>query len=360
MAQALLVLPSQTPDIEVKTFELLETEQNLKSLELKSPQAAVYKTRDLIGIESPTATVWNKAGNPTLLSGKQGIIDSKSGNVQMVGTTQIEAQNGMIFRTDSMTFLSEAKKISTDNAVEGISKTANAQSPSLRIAGTGLNVDIRTQSYTILSNVQARQAHSQDFFAITSHSASIFPINNKAQFIGQAEVRSKKMQLKGDEALLILASGARETRVEGIEMSSGQNESNVLAKIEDFVIHSQGFRASFNAKGELLESRAMGSVNAVSPSGVKMAAQSLKLIPGRDGFVVNLEQGVKITIDDRIATCEEAVYYPNTGNIVLKKFASVIRQDQELNGDVISLSTKNSEVVVEKASGTLNPARKKK
>ncbi|HVJ63955.1 MAG TPA: LPS export ABC transporter periplasmic protein LptC [Bdellovibrionota bacterium] len=354
MAQALMVLPSQTPDIEIKTFELLETENNWRSLEIKSPHAEIYKKRDMVGIHAPQATVWNKAGNATLLKGDAGIIDSKSGNVQVNGNTQIEAQNGMIFNTDVIVFANQQKQITTDAPVVGKSRATGNQKPSLEINGTGLNVDIKTQSYSVLSDVRARQTHNQDFFSITSHTASFFPVTNKAQFAGEAQVQSKKMLLKGEIALLLMDPKSGETKVQGIEMSSNSPDSTVLANIENFVINSRGFQVKFGPNGNLQESKAIGSVNAVSPSGIKMNAQTLRLLPSSDGFIVNLEQGVRIAIDDRIATCEEAIYYPTSGNIVLRKFASVVREDQQLNGDLIRLSTKNSEVIVEKASGTLN------
>ncbi len=360
MAHALMVLPSQTPDIEIKVFELLETEDNWRSLELKSPHAEIYKKRDLVGIDQPVATIWNRAGNTTQVQGDSGIIDSKSGNVQVSGSTQIEAQNGMVFTTESVTFENKQKRIATDTPVVGKSKALPNQKSSLEINGTGLNVDIKTQSYSILSDVKARQAQQSDFFNITSNSASIFPVNNKAQFNGNAQVQSKKMLLKGEVALLIMDSKSKDTRIQGIEMSSASHEDTVLANIENFVINSRGFQASFSPAGGLIESKAMGSVNAVSPTGVRMSSQTLKLVPGTDGLIVTLEQGVKITIDDRIATCEEAVYYPANGNIILKKFASVVREDQQLHGDLIRLSTQNSEVIVEKASGTMNREALKK
>lgn len=354
MAQALIVLPSQTPDIEIKSFELLETEENWKSLELRSPQAEIFKSQNLVGIESPKAVIWNREGSPTSVSSESGIINSSNGNVQMSGATQIEAPSGMLFETVSITFLNKEKKIFTDNPVKGHSKTVKNQKPSLEIKGSGLEVDVKSQSYSILNNVVASQTHATDFFNITSNTATIYPINNRAQFLGAASVKSKKMLLKGDNATLIMGNGAKEASIEGIEMSSANGEANVFAKIDDFVIISKGFKASFNPTGELKDSKATGSVDAVSPSGVKMNAQVLKLVPSPTGFVVNLEQGVKITIDDRIATCEEAVYYPSSGNIVLKKFASVVRKDQKLHGDLIRLSTNNSEIIIDKASGTLS------
>jgi LPS export ABC transporter protein LptC len=361
MAQALMVLPSQTPDIEIKTFELLETEENWRSLELKSPHAEIFKKQELIGIENPDATIWNKAGNATKLKGSSGIINSQNGNVQVSGSAQIEAQNGMVFSTETIVFENKMKIVSSSDPVTGGSKSLRpTQQPSLEIKGTGLKVDIKTQSYSIESNVTAKQSHQQDFFNIESESASIYPINNKAQFSGKAKVTSKTMQLTGESALLLLDSESSETKIKGIEMSSSTKDPSVLAKIEDFVINSKGFQASFSKNGSLVESKATGSVNAVAPSGVKMKAESLTMVPGNDGFTVNLERGVRITIDDRIATCEEAVYYPSSGNIILKKFASVIRKDQELHGDLIRLSTQNSEVTVEQASGTMSREALKK
>jgi len=362
LAHALLVLPQQSPDIEIKNFALIETQDNWQNLELNAELAKIYKKQDLVGIKSPDFKFWNKSGNSTKILGSSGIIESKSGDIQIEGPSKISSEGGLRFNTNVLHYFSKDQMIRTKDELNGFMESSTGSQPTLRFSGTGMDVDLKTQSYTIKSKTSATQRQGTNVFNIRSESSTIFPIQNKAHFFQNATIQSQTLNLSGDSAILILKAGVNGSSagIDGIEMTARPGKL-VNANLADFKITSKGFKAQFLNSGELKQSEAIGTAKAVGKNGIEMSAEILTMIPEKDdSYLVNLEKGVQILLDERIAECEFAVYNTKTGAITLNKFATVTKGKQKLNGEVIKLSTNNSEITVENASGTLDQESTKK
>jgi hypothetical protein len=134
-----------------------------------------------------------------------------------------------------------------------------------------------------------------------------------------------------------------------------QKESEfVRVSLPSIEVESKGFQARFSPTGELLQSEAIDNARAETSDGVKIEAQRLIFLPTVSGQQrLKMEGQVRLEVQGRRATCEEAEMDPVTGDILLKRFATVERSDQKISGAVIRLSTKNSFIDVEGAEGQL-------
>lgn len=351
---AALVVPSGKPDVEIKNFRLIEVQNQVKQIEVNAPHAEVFQNKQINRLESPHANVWGQNEQPYVIEGNEGIIQTYTQNLLLRKNCMLTSPDGTVFQSENLYYNKKHGTIQSDDDVIAHRKST-AINDNVELTGKGLLIDINTDVYKVLSNVQARRrGNDKQDLRILSQQSTIYPNRNLAYFIGNVRVYSKNMELNGDRLQAKLKNNSKVQGLEKLELESSKNEDDkITAKLEKINLYSKAVNIFFDNNGEFSQLEADGAVDAVTTDNVKMRSENLvyKKVNGKEKVL--LKDNVEIQTEDRKAKCQEAEYSPDTGEILLNRVATVKKGDQILKGEKIRFSLKNSQVFVEKASGEM-------
>jgi LPS export ABC transporter protein LptC len=344
-----LAAPQGIPNIEIRNLRIIESQDSQKHLELASDLGRVYRDQKLVELDRVLAAIYTSQGPPFQVQGESGLMSSQNNDFQVRDSVVVTSPDGYRILTNNIYYSAAAKSLETDESVN--LETLAGNRSSMTLESQGLRVLTQEHRYELLAQVQAYQQQAGRSFRIRSQQGELQPLKSRALFRGRAQMRSPQMKLEGD--LLEIQMSTSQQRIESIKMSESLGEG-VRVVLDGIQIESQGFEAQFLENGELAQSQATDNARAETSDGVKIWAQRLTLVPTPGGQQQLRMQGqVRLDVQGRKAECEEAEMNPLTGDIVLRRFATVEREDQKITGNIIRLSTRNSEIEVEGAEGRL-------
>lgn len=369
-----LAIPPGRPAIEINGFRMVEAKEAARQIELRARKARLYKPEEIMSLEQLEAQLWGKAKKPYILTGALGILDSASEDFKIFNATEVRTPDGYTFKTSNVKYNQNEHTLSTSDEVDAV--PSSTRSPlRFKISGLGLFINLNTRQYEILKNVKTEQKLGpKNSISIRSQNVLINPESNQATFKNAVTVKSPTMNMKG-ERLQINFSNAPSEDDEGggaeeallhpelliLDSPRASGQQNIKATIGDLKIVSKGLKIHLASDGSVLQSEALGSVNGVTKDDVKLKAETLisDVYKGQQRII--LKDNVEIITNDRLAHCEESQYFPDSGQIILEKVASVKTSEQLIEGEMITFSTRNSEIVVERAKGVLykSPINKK-
>lgn len=101
-------------------------------------------TMQLVAVE---AQVFKNAERRFVITGKEGEYNSKKKNLVMRNSVQVQAENGMLIQSDSLSYDDQARKITTMAPVQVTGK-------GMDIHGKGMAYDMQQDSYDITGRVK--------------------------------------------------------------------------------------------------------------------------------------------------------------------------------------------------------------
>jgi lipopolysaccharide export system protein LptA len=231
-----------------------------------------------------------------------------------------------------------------------------------KLTGQGLSIDLNANTYEILQNVRSLQrSPGKSDLSIQSETLLIFPSSDKAVFSRKVQVVGKDFKLHGDRLTVDFQKSSNENSTFAaqkllIDAGPKNPRGNIHADLSSMKITSNGLAIDLDTTGPggVHRIEAVGQAVAQTNDGIEMRAQSLvsETVDGKNR--IHMKDEVSITAGGRKGTCEEAFYYPESGDIVLATVATVSNESQILKGERIRFSTKNSDVTVERARGSVN------
>jgi lipopolysaccharide export system protein LptA len=274
----------------------------------------------------------------------------------------VVSPDGFVFRTKGL-FYNAANRLITAEGEVDASQVANRQDSALSLTGRGLLIDLGKNTYEIKNRVRteqlAKKASNANALTITSRQLLIQPDDKLATFTRDVSVHSASFTLKGDKLLVHLEKASESSPFTAKKLVLGSREHDSRRRIEanlgSMTVQSKGLTVDLDpVSGDIAMCEAVGQAEATTKDGVKMKSDTL--ISDKEGGKdrVLLKGHVTIQTDDRTGTCQEAVFYPESGDIVLERIASVVAGTQVLEGDRIRLSTKHADIKVERAKGVMN------
>jgi LPS export ABC transporter protein LptC len=353
-----LAVPSTRPNIEIQNFHLVESALEQKTIEMWAEKARVYKTEDIMVLDSLTADIFSdETTTPYRAKGNLGVYSNQSLDFKIFGSSELQSPESYTFYTSDLIFHSKEKKLESSSQVEGTpSKTLES---GFVIRGIGLDIDTKTSSYNIKKQVIATQKNKNTTggdLSIHSKSVNIEPRSNIAEFKNNVVVKSKEMTLLGQN--LTVRFSSLENKIESLYLDSINKKSSkrnfVEARFSDLDLKAEGLKVLFNEQGDFTQSEAMGQAYGKTTDGVELWADRLVSYKENSVTRIELQKKVRILTNGRDATCEEASFFPSTGEIILNTKAIVKKEDQIVEGEKIRFSTKNSEITVERAQGSMD------
>jgi len=351
---AVLVVPQRRPAIEIKDFDFVESKEQKRTMQIRALKADLFKPEDIFLLDAPRVLAWGKARKPFEISGQTGVMNSNSQDLEIRTATKVLTPDGFEFKTRNLSYEATTQSLAGEDPVEMRSSGAARRGSKLRLTGVGVRISLEKNLYEILRNVIAEQTVSpRNTLTVRSQRAEISPENNQAAFHREVTVKSTKLDLRGESLLVYFADSQPQKLVLGSKLPGAASapESRIQAALDGLNIRSQGLEVAFNEAGDVRESQAFGNVLADTSDGTRLKAQKLQSDLSEGKQRLRLEGNVTIETGTRVATCEQALFFPETGDIYLERVASVKSGEQVLEGEKIRFSTRNSEVRVEGARG---------
>lgn len=349
---AALVSPPRAPDIEISGFQLVESREDRRSVEVMATKASYFKAEKTTSLESLQAKIWGEPGSttPYQLRGQHGLLDSGRKILDVREQTELTTPELYTFSAPEFRYDGVERTISSSGFVELKPMTANSGAL-IFLNGQGLKIDLASGAYALKDKVEVRQVEKgKTPLEIRSRAASLQPQKGVMSFSKNASVRSQDFSLSGQELIVQFESKDNAMIPREMQMSSS---SNSRAKISDLELSAKGVTVVFDRDGQVAESRALGEVIAKMTDGLNMTAEQLKMRKEDDEQVVYLQGNVKIEGAMQIATGANAKFYSSSGKVVISEKASVVQGGQRFSGERITFSTRDKIIEVERASGTL-------
>jgi LPS export ABC transporter protein LptC len=354
---AALAIPTGKPSIEINTFHLVESEKDTKAIELWSEKTRVFKPDDIMVLDNLTADFFNQNDpTPYRAKGKIGVFKNSTQDFKIFGESELLSPESYQFLTEDLLFKSDSKTLTSNSKVNAFptQKTGSG----FKITGKGLQVWTLKSEYEIQSDVVAQQ-NSKDSGSITIASKSVLiqPRQNSAEFLKNIKVKSPDLELQGDK--LEVRFNAESEGIESLFLSAAPSKilrspGFITAELPQLKLKSNGLKVYFSTSGAFERSEAIGQASGQTQDGVLLEANKLESIKENGSNRIELKEKVKIVTEGRNATCEEATFFPDTGEIILYRTATIQKEDQLIEGEKIRFSTKNSEIRVERAKGTMD------
>ncbi len=354
---AALVLPNTKPSIEITGFNLVEAKSHIRLLELNAKQAKLYKPQNLIGLKEVQSTVWNEKRQSFEVRGQRAIMNSDTQDFEVQEQAQILTPDSLVFTAPQATYNAKLQTIESKGNVTANRLKETNGGPYLKIKGTGLNIDVAKGLYDLKKNVSAEQRISEkNRFYVVSNSARFDPSQQFTSFLGNVLLKSSNLEMKGERLDIQFDNGGSGALPQSFDLSGNPKKQNkkIHAVLPNMNVISDGLKIYFDQEGSVQKSEAQGEVNAETKDNVKINADKLTsdTLNGRSRVLMNGR--VTMWVNEKVAKCEEAQYFPDTGDVILEKIASVVQKDQKLEGELIRFSTKSSEISVEKVKGQMD------
>lgn len=355
---ATLVMPTTRPAIEVQGFHMVESKGQKRSMEVEARKARVFKPENITALDIVRALVWGKSEKPFDINGEIALIDADTQDLEMPTRADILSPDGILFKTTDLLYEARARRIGSLNPVEAMQARSSARGAHL--TGKGLTIHLDENTYEILAQVRAEQSFAKgSSLVIQSKHLLILPDERGARFSRAVQVKSADVDLKGDRLMVYFEPSEDGVLVaRRMVLDSPADSRPIQANLKSMKVRSKGLTLELDpAQGTLSRSEALGQVDAVTSDNIQLKAESL-VSETVDGVArILLKDKVTILTGSRKGECEEATIYPDSGDIVLERLATVTEGDQVLHGERIRLSTKRSDIVVEKVKGSMDRKR---
>lgn len=220
LIQVVLIAPSQIRDSENKAalmpapeirsgsdvdqtmsgMHMIETQEGQKEWELWSAKATSLKAKDMMQLDSVKALFFSDSGVTFTVTGKKGIVQTKSKNLRVEGDVVTRSSNGYVFRTQSMEYNSVTRLLTAENAVD-MQGPKDANGHSLRLNGVGMEASLPDGTMEVLSSVKAEKSLDRGRRALIKSQRSFFNGKDRsAKFIGEVVLDMDSMRITGPEA----------------------------------------------------------------------------------------------------------------------------------------------------------------
>ena len=357
---AVMAIPTTRPSIEIFGFHLVESQEERRSLEISSQKARVYKTENLMTLDAVRTLFWGKGPRPFEVRGDFALVNSDTQDLEIPTHANVMSPDGFLFKTTDLAYKADKRLISSDQLVEGrqVGGAKREAGSNVKITGKGLLINLPENTYEIKSSVRTEQKTGPDkSLVITASNLVIYPDNQNARFTKIVQVKSPEFRLRGDRLVTTFDRADPEgpLSIRQLVMDSPQPKQKISAELKSLKIVSRGLTIDIDPKGGgLQKSEAIGQAEAETTDGIRMLAESLISDTEAGASRIRLKGNVSIFTGQRKGTCQDALFYPDTGEIVLEHGASVTHEDQLIQGEKIRFSTKRSDIVVEKVRGSMD------
>jgi LPS export ABC transporter protein LptC len=191
--------PSQI-DQAMHGVHLLEGREKEREWELWSDEALSFRALDRWKLKDVKVIFFGKNGVHFTVTGKTGVVETKTKNMKVEGNVVTRSSNGYVFKSETVEYLSHKRLLFSPTPV-AMTGPADKQGQGLVLNGQRMELDVGTSLMTITGNVQAEKDFAQGKrLNIRSRSAQFSGKSKLARFYGNVIMDIDTMRITGPEA----------------------------------------------------------------------------------------------------------------------------------------------------------------
>ncbi|MFQ5900595.1 MAG: LPS export ABC transporter periplasmic protein LptC [Thermodesulfobacteriota bacterium] len=141
-------LPLAGSDMRLDTVHFTENKEGIKEWELTAEDVQYFKDKSVMLLKGVNVRFLSGLNDTITLEGKEGHLNSDSGDIRISGDVMVTSSAGQRLYTDSLNYKSDGKMITTESKV-------SLSGPNITVRGKGLFMDIKNERFVILKNVYA-------------------------------------------------------------------------------------------------------------------------------------------------------------------------------------------------------------
>ncbi len=136
-------------DSRIETIRFVEEKQGRKTWELEAKSMQHYQDQNVMVLEDVKLTFFAEDGRTFTLTGKQGTVHQDTKNMDLQGDVVATSSDGYRFKTHSVAYRHQEKKIQTGDPVE-------LDGDQLWLKGRGMLVDVEARTVKVLHEVKTQ------------------------------------------------------------------------------------------------------------------------------------------------------------------------------------------------------------
>lgn len=349
---AFVSVPSRPPDIMIRGFNLEETKDKKKTLQIKAPEAQQFKKEQIFRAFSPQTIFFQNQDKELRLDSSEIYSSLETHDIFFKGEAKLISPEGFHILGENLHYIHKSKKILSDANIH-FQSTPDFKQSFIEGRGTGLEADLNQKSFFIPKNVTfsfLSKDTTGSLSKIKGDSVRIFRDKGKAQVEGNVGFQNKNISLRSDLLNISFDPQGKKTS----EDAKFESSSRVVAVFDNFKLSSKEIILSLKNRKNIISIQATGEVILTNDQGLEATTQSLKIInPEEKNRKISFSGNVFLKQGTDEAKCREASIDPLSDNWTLKGDASFQRGRDILSGEEIHYSKTNNILEIKKASGQL-------
>lgn len=232
---------------------LLETHENGKDWELWSERASNLREDGSWVLENVKVRLFGTQGIYYDITGSEGSIDPKRKKINISGNVNTISSNGYVMKMTGAQYNAETKKLNSDSAIKMVGPAVKGESR-LELTGNGLNADLNSNEFNILSDVKARKTLQKgQLVTLSSESATFNSANYTAYFHKKLIADYGSYRVTGDDATLEVDPDTN--KIDTITVAGKVRLSDIqrFAVADKAVIHVIEKKLTLNGKPRLVQ-----------------------------------------------------------------------------------------------------------
>lgn len=211
----------------IEGVHLTETSEGKKEWELKAARAVSVKEKGTWVLKEVQAKFFGGKSEEDFFEvlGDEGQVVAASKDMSVKGHVIVKSHNGYEFRTESVNYSSEKKRLTTNDPIE-MSGQPDTDGEAMDLKGTGLSTSVDEQTMDILKDVRLeRKLKDGRQVVIRSESARFYSQSRAGEFKGKVIVDIGASRISGPFARFIYDSSKK--ALSSMEVEGGVNMTDV-------------------------------------------------------------------------------------------------------------------------------------
>jgi lipopolysaccharide export system protein LptA len=356
-----MVLPVRPPDVMIFGFQMEESKGNVKVIEMKAPEADLYKAENLVRVKSPETLLHKNNNKSFLLKANEAIANLESHDVFFKGPTDLFSPEGFVVQGRNLSYSHKNQNISSEENIQ-FESTPEIKNSFIQGWAQGLDADLASKIFFFKKDVSLNVLPLQKGASpsqIKGQEAKVFSDKGMAHIQGDVAFKNQNLTLRADSLELEFESPSKSNKKSAHQaVFKRVGSSKVVSHFDTYKLLSHEVILALENQKEISLIKAQGDIVLINDQGLQMTSETLEISnPMNDKRRMKLLGKVKITQNQDIAYCDEAIFDPKNDNLFLKGNASFKRGEDTIVGEEISYSKKTSLIQVKGATGQLQRSR---
>lgn len=230
---------STTPDVAqaMRGVHLVESREGGREWELWADEAVAFRDKDLWELRQVKVILFADNGVEFTVTGNKGEIDSVKKNLKVMGDVVTRSSNGYVFKTESVAYDSETRKIMSPSLVK-MEGPRDQEGGRLSLTGEGLIADMTSSLINIERSVRAERGLSQGrHVVIRSEGAEFSGREKRARFLGNVVMDMEQMRITGPEAEFEYGSDTNIVKSIGVKGGVRVSDAEKWATAQNLKVH---------------------------------------------------------------------------------------------------------------------------